>query len=1339
MLHGTAPRALCGSGGDTVVDERLVGLDEVVPASGLLGYLNFSQGRPDPRWQKQLGDAYAFVAGRGALAPWAVLHDWLRERLEALQAGGAAAFRDAAQARAVVALVFERLLPAYRRHHADLLAHRSDRDLLQPFFLARACEAVLAQGGPWDETQRLVAGALDRLNDFVGYRPVAILENRPRGEPYDHERVRPIPLYLKGAGVACGRHHDLLARALDVLNATDPGILAEAQFDPQLLDELAVDPRAYDHGHPVNRRPNYVFGEWDPHHLDNQGRYRRFVVRQVILDALLERVEVPGTLDPGELLSEAAAVLAGTILMASGISGSGPSAHDSGASLAKLMPGIARYREAFYARLLARLPAPHAERLRQESATTRQPFGAARQHLNQYLARQRATQLQQRSLAGLFAEMGYPEESRREAARIPAASVRMLSEVLGRLATGRLDLERGDLAAAAQVLPAVEDLLHRGIHCGAFADPWNILGFQGLFSLSPAREDSVRDPRIDELVHLMQHLFGFYARLMSEAAAGGEQGLVATLTKGMRRLAGWWDQFASVAVGEVRPVHGGEAAESAEHVAAALARWHERGASGADLGFWRQHLDNFRSPKAFALVVDALLRKGDYRAGMALMMNWMGQAEQVPLEDGEHSFHTLALRWMLGVTARKDEGGRMKDEPEKGPSGSSFILPPSSFSAWPLVVKFFDYLEANAEGYWRVPSLGPELLHMPREAGDEDEDDLYGAAYEDVTYRDSADDNEEGAVADGGGPRQEFHLEAEGDALGKRLRFLATVARLWMLAARQDARLGPGGERAGQLSAWLSAAREKEEQLLALLDALQACAVPQPIGSEESLVEYDRRVALKGQLLYQAIATCLDMALAVGALLGAAGGTSAPAGPGGKRPEWEPWAVGMEQAFLRGDAAQVRTLLPRFLESFRREPLLFVALEDGGEPRQILRARMAQTVLRAVTAALPRLGLLRETYHVLKAARAMEQEHPVRGRGVTEFSALFEAAFQGVVECVVSSADTWPEEDDDRELVAVLETLTAPFLNLWIEHSRSLRLSALEAVRGDEDWQALRDFVRRYGGDLFHARFMTLGNLRGILHRGVGAYLDYLIENPDPLHPVRLVEDLEKGLLREPAERHLQLVLQAVVENYEEYKDYNTTTTQSDYGENLHLLLEFLRLKASYDRHAWQFRPLVMAHEVLARSGRVAAAVFWEEGFARTTQDLATEHQRGLARLEREHGMRLGTVADRLGERFVKPLALDRLCALVGPAMDEAAREGERPALEELREELRPFTAVPAGVGLDVPAWLRRLEAEVQGVQAAHTRLAELAEDLFQMPERALSQEELRQQLQNWDRPPEEG
>ena len=64
-----------------------------------------------------------------------------------------------------------------------------------------------------------------------------------------------------------------------------------------------------------------------------------------------------------------------------------------------------------YEQLLARLSGPHRERLQREIQQTRQPFGAARQHLNQRLAQERAGQLQQRFLALLFAEIGYPEAS----------------------------------------------------------------------------------------------------------------------------------------------------------------------------------------------------------------------------------------------------------------------------------------------------------------------------------------------------------------------------------------------------------------------------------------------------------------------------------------------------------------------------------------------------------------------------------------------------------------------------------------------------------------------------------------------------------------------------------------------------------------------------------------------------------------------------------------------------------------------------------------------------------------------------------------------------------------
>src|SRR5262249_48856191 len=132
---------------------------------------------------------------------------------------------------------------------------------------------------------------------------------------------------------------------------------------------------------------------------------------------------------------------------------------------------------------------------------------------------------------------------------------------------------------------------------------------------------------------------------------------------------------------------------------------------------------------------------------------------------------------------------------------------------------------------------------------------------------------------------------------------------------------------------------------------------PQPLGSYDSLVEYDRRRQLKEQLLYAAISTCLDTSMAVATLEGVVGKAAPAAQTSGNRPPWEPHAIQLEQALLRGDAPAGRKILPAFLDQFQHEPLLLTALADGGQPRQILRVRIAQTVLRAVLTNLPRLGL----------------------------------------------------------------------------------------------------------------------------------------------------------------------------------------------------------------------------------------------------------------------------------------------------------------------------------------------------------------------------------------------
>jgi hypothetical protein len=1250
---------------DEALDVRIAPAPPVA-WQGLLGYLNFADGKRDPRFEGQLHAACVFAVGQGGPASVdgvARLADLLDEQLTALHQSRAAAFREVVQARAIIQAALRDLPPAYRRHHCDLLAHQSDDALFTPFFLARACEAVLAARAAGNGTgEDLVRQSLDRLNDFVGYRPVAVLENRQAGELYDHERVRPVPLYLKGVGVAAGRYQNLVLQALGILANTPTDLLDEAQLDPKLLDELAFDPRAYDHNHPSNLRPNHIFGEWDPHHLDGQGRYRRFVVRQTTLAALVARVEAADPADREDRLFEAGAALAGTMLMAAALCGRGPNVHDSATTLSTLVPRIARLRDAFYDQLLRRTDGQRGERLRREAETARQPFGGARQHLNQVLATERARQLQERHLALFFAALGYPESSRRRADAIATASVRMAAAVRSRITTAGLLTERGDPAAAAGLLAEAEDLVRRGIGCGALADPWSMLGFQGLYPLFQAREDSTPDRRIDELLGLVGDLFETYALVVGEAAARGLTDLRERLTEAMHTLATWWDRFAGAEVGELPRVHGGEAAAAAEHVATALTRWRQRKTNGpgsgpsSDLAFWRQHLDGFRTPAAFARVASALLDRGDRSAAMGLLLAWLSQTPGVPLEDGEHSFHVLARRWAGAVA-------RLPDSPERRA----------------LLRRFFEALEANAEDFWHVPELAAAEGLAEADEGE----DVFEAAYEGVTFRDSTDDGTEGAVLGDAPPGDHFALEHEADAIRGRLQFLATVADLWRAAAR----CFPADAEAPR--AWLATARDRRRHLDGLLDRLHGLRVPEPLAGFEGAVEYDRRRALREQVIEEALAAAVATDQAIRTLAAMAGEVDDDADG------WEGPAVALERQLDRGDAAQARVALRRLLPRLRSEPLLYVPLAAGGHPRPILRARSAQAFLHDLMERLPRLGLLRETFSLVQTARAMEQASPPEGRKVTEFDRLFPVALRATVEAVLDVAADSDSGITEDELRNALRHVADPYFALWIEHSQSLRLSVLETVPSAVEWERLRGFIRQFGGELFTPAFLNLASLRSILHRGVAAWLDELPQQDDP--PELFLAALDGQIPRPQAVRSLETILQAVVENYDEYRDYNTTTTQSDYGENLAALLDFLRLKAAYERVHWQMRPLVLVHEVLCRRGRTAAAAAWHEIIVRSTHQHADRHLQELAQLESQHGLRLRTVRDRIGERFVAPLAIDRLCALVGPAW-EAARRGERednPAFARLRDGIDMFAATPSGVGLDVPPWLRRLESEL--------------------------------------------
>ncbi len=1330
----------------------------------IAGYLNFSSGAPDPRFLRAVNDLYGIIAEGGEPRDrvWRTLGEVIGAGLGELSAN-IEAFRHVDQARAVLRLVFDETLPAYRRFHRDLLFHQTDEALFQPFFLGRVCEAVLSMGPPWEDTERIVEGAIRRLNDFIGYRPVAVLRSAQKMQPYAHEWVRPIPLYIRGVGIAWGRYRELLAPTLEILHATDEDLLREAWFDPELLDELALDPRAYDFDHPVNRRPNYHFGTWDLHLIDNRGRYRRFVLQQVVLDGLFERIEQRVDLPRDELVWEAAAVLACTMLMASGVTGDGPEAIDSTFSLGKLVVRIAAYRDAFYERWLQRLKGAHAERLRAEAKTLQQAFGGVRQHLNQALARRRAEQLQRVHLARIFAKMGYLDAAARQASYAPAASARMRSQIECRLTAAHRAIDRRQLAEAAAILPQIVDLLHRAIQCGAMVDPWNILGFAGQFSRSPAIEDTIHDERVEELIEVVGELFNLYARLQGKAAAAGDDAVRREVRQGAYALARWWDQFASTEVSDVNGFSGREECESADQVAEALGAWHQAGTAAGNVAFWRRHAERFRSPKAYSMLVEALLDEKDLVAAMALLVHWLSQAGTVPLAQGRHVFGALLVRWMRLAWQGSQQAGSWPD------AGLHPNVRQGTSDAWPLARKMLDYLEANAESYWRVPELqlaGPggesrrgrsrrkeddasqrdpfaeplESWEDSWEAASDDEpddgnvpdEDLFRAAYEGVVYRDSTDDGFEGEMLEGPSLTTDFELAQESERISQHLMFLLTVARLWKSVAVWS--MGsPAPERDEVLFGYAAQAESWREGLNELLDAVYRYPIPPPRGTHDSLVEYDHRRVVKETLLERIIATLVEVNDAA-ALIPTVSSEEPRQKPAA---EWELLARRTLRALYHGQIEFARGIWPRLRPALSRQPLLYVPLARGGHPRRLAQARCMHQWLRRLLVAFPQCGLIQETSELLKTIQRMERNHPVGPAAVTEFDRLFELAASGVLQCVIASGSekrSRPErEDDDARLVALLDRPIEVLLKRWMSHSRNVRISAVESLFDEARWREVRSFIVHYGHDLFTQEFLTTySKLRAILHEGVGAYLDAWEEVCEDDEKPRLLQDLGSRLPRDQAVRCLEICLEAIVENYSEYLDYNSMTTQSDRGEMLYVLLDFLRVRASYETVAWNLKPVLLAHQALMRAGRVRAARRWREAVAERTADLAEQHQRRFERLAAKYGVRLRTIADRLAQRFVQPLVVESLCALVRPAVEELRAGRELVSFAELEKELAPFTAEPGGVGYDLPFWLETLQRTVERL--------ELGSDEYEvpiaplLPQVKLSLKELQRQIDAWER-----
>ncbi len=499
-------------------------------------------------------------------------------------------------------------------------------------------------------------------------------------------------------------------------------------------------------------------------------------------------------------------------------------------------------------------------------------------------------------------------------------------------------------------------------------DPWNILGFQGLFPLFTAREDSILDPRVDVLVDLMERIFALFARLMSESSALGHEQMLNQVSEEFRKLADEWDRYATTTVTDLPQVLGSESWESASHVADMLTEWRSAGESAGDIAFWRRQIDRFQSPKSYALVVSALLDKGDTVAAMGLLIQWLSEGESVSLESGNYSFHILTGQWMEKVLAPREN----EDATE------------TAQRAWPVVQKFFDYLEANAGPYWSVPSFGEAIANVKTPDFDEDEfeeldaeeseDDLFKAAYEDVTFQESGRDGRSGDTLDDDLFARDSEFDSLSSGLRDRLIFLANLSHLRQVAAANMSAAmlpldGDGGELAENLQESILHWRKHDTALLKglkqLIESVAAMESDLPARDQDSLIEFDRQSQLKIDLLRMLIIVYSKCREASRTLLSCLSDEPPSAGLKG----WEKSAVPLYRAIFRSDIQETKRLLPPFLKAISRLPLLYVPLHEGGDPLAITRVRTLHSTIQFLLQHLPRLGLLRETWHTLKTAR----------------------------------------------------------------------------------------------------------------------------------------------------------------------------------------------------------------------------------------------------------------------------------------------------------------------------------------------------------------------------------
>jgi len=1320
---------------------------DLMVARDLVGFLNFSEGAFDPKFYGNLNLLFCQAAGIDpeALEGYQLLNIppglWRKVRRVIQEAIEQAPkfwpdFGATDQAACVVRVVFDELLPAYREFHQDLLAHQTDDFLFQPFFLARAFEAVLKAGDPWEETERIVQAALGYLNDFVGYRPIPVLETR-KLEPYAHERLCPIPLYIRGAGVALCRFAPLIHHALKSLSAASEEILQHAAWDRNQLVELAVDPRFYDFQHPVNFRPNYIYGTWDLHRLDGRGAYCRYVLQQIFLEGLCEWLAHQEDFPSEAAMFAAATVVAGTMLMGGGISGGYPHARSSTDTLSRLVEEIARYRDLFYEQALAAVSPEFAAAFKRELERYQQPFGSVRQRVNRWLAQQRAEQRHRASLASFLADFGDFEAVEEQLKKVPSVSARMLAQIEQLIQQSRHAALEGRLEEAVRLLPQMVDVLHRAIGCGAMVDPWNVLGFAGRFPIGPAPEESTSDERISTLIRLVEDIFQAHAELLKCAAARGRDDLRDSISRAMEELAAWWDQFATTTVEEIVSFSGRSAWQSAVEVADVLGLWHKAGAAAGDLGFWRQHVDRFRSCKAYAAVVETLLDHGDLIASMNLLIDWLSRAEEVHLSEGSQNFHKLAARWLHELWKRLEVSGdsagqqASSDAPTiavgQGTLGGQIALE----QCWRQSIRFLELLEANAESYWSVPTfnLATQKKRKAKDIGEcppEELEDFLRPFVNEPNISGEGFGEIDVELLDQAFEAVDAELLAEAKRLIDRVLFLMVVATLWChIALRKFGH--PELQADETLSSWHKQAKRFAEDLEELVKQINQYKLELTSLDLEGIIRYHQQVGLKTLLIERVSETLVSMTEAAW-LLGVITQNEG---------SFQSKFVSLAQKFLTeligGKGKFPSGLWRRLCTALMDQPLTYRRLSANSPVDSYIQSQLGYGVLEYLISFLPRRGYLRQTCELLEAILESETSGSPPGQTISEFDRLLKKAAKALLEVAISNAERWAAGDSgmtaEDEIPRAISRVDAWLQSLWERNIERLVITSATLLEDPRRWQMMCDFIRQVGDAIFNQEFLSYANLEAIRNLGGEKYIEgRLLTEADDEAP-QFLKLRSSGFRMAEVARMLEVLADIICESYSHYIDYNSSTTKSDRGSNLYVLLDFLRLVAKVEEHVWRAQLRVILFGTLLRMGHVELANQLEsELVADDRESLAVVRGR-LKELESRYAINLRTVETVIEDGLVYQLQLEKLKWLI--RVIEARKESEEgeKARAEFLEILDWLVQRPRCTGYEVPHWVRVLEEELQNLQWPFFNWIYERESLIEFRKVTLNREEFYRQL----------